>query len=682
MKADLLQARYDALLEVSESIASHQSLPTLFHVLVPSLAKIMSFDALGLDLYDPERRLIRLYVSESPGAHAIPMEREFPAEQTATWLALQTRRPVYVPDTESETRFPPVKAMLAEIGSRSYCVFPLCTEQRQLGGLAFSSARTNAYGDDEISFMGQVARQVAIAVENTLNYEAATKLQQELACERDHLRLLLQVNNAIVAHLNTGSLFHAISGSLRHSLDVEVASLTLWDSESNQLCQYALDLEGSYNVHKQGPPVSTEDTPPGIAFTTRKPVIMKGHDLEHPSYPFGHYLLGQGYRLVCSVPLISGDRVLGTLNVGSRREEIEPDDVSLLVEVGGQIAIALDNAAAYRRVEELSARLAEERLYLKEEIRANYFFEEIVGKSAAISAVLQQVETVAPSDSNVLICGETGTGKELVARAIHNLSPRHQNAFAKVNCAAIPTGLLESELFGHERGAFTGAIAQRMGRFELAHRGTIFLDEIGDVPLELQPKLLRVLQEREFERLGSGKTIRVDVRIVAATNQDLLQMVEEKKFRPDLYYRLNVFPIVVPPLRERKEDIPLLVSYFVQQFASRMGKEITRIPSEAMEYLVSYPWPGNIRELQNLVERAVILSSGPALKIPLEVLRAKRELPHGGDTLEDVEREHILKVLEETNWVLSGPNGAAAKLGLKRPTLQFHMKKLGISRPH
>jgi formate hydrogenlyase transcriptional activator len=290
------------------------------------------------------------------------------------------------------------------------------------------------------------------------------------------------------------------------------------------------------------------------------------------------------------------------------------------------------------------------------------------------------VETVAPSDSTVLIYGETGTGKELIARAIHNLSSRRQNSFVKVNCAAIPTGLLESELFGHEKGAFT-AIAQRIGRFELASRGTIFLDEIGDIALELQPKLLRVLQEREFERLGSGRTIRVDVRLVAATNADLLRMVEDKKFRADLYYRLNVFPVVVPPLRERREDIPLLVSYFAQQYAARMGKEINAIPSEAMEHLVRYPWPGNIRELQNLVERAVILSAGPTLKVPLEVLRTKRGPSHAAGTLEEVERNHIIQVLEETNWVLSGPRGAAAKLGLKRPTLMFRMKKLGIARP-
>lgn len=681
MTTDSLHARYEALLEIADSIAAHQSLPALFHELAPCLARLMSFAGLGLVLYDPERRVAKVYLLEPSTRVPAQDMRELPAEETPTALVLETRQPLYVPDVESETRFPAVVGRLLAGGVRSYCVLPLVTERRQLGSLVFGSVETNAYCSDEIAFMTQVARQVAVAVENALNYEAAARFQEELARERDRLRLLLSVNNAVVAHLDTESLFQAISGSLRRTLKVELASITLWDSESNQLRRQALDLEGFDHFSGQDPLIPMEGTPPGEAFSKRKPVVMTLHDPERTSYPFMRYLIGQGFRSVCAVPLMSADRVLGALNVASRREEITPEEVTLLEQVAGQIAIALDNAAAYSRIGELNARLAEEKLYLKDEIRTNYFFEEIIGRSAALAAVLRQVETVAPSDSTVLICGETGTGKELVARAIHNLSSRRPQTFAKVNCAAIPTGLLESELFGHERGAFTGAIAQRIGRFELAHRGTIFLDEIGDIPLELQPKLLRVLQEREFERLGSGRTIRVDVRLVAATNADLLRMVDDKKFRADLYYRLNVFPVVVPPLRERTEDIPLLVSYFAQQYAARMGKEISAIPSEAMEYLVRYPWPGNIRELQNLVERAVILSSGTTLKIPLEVLRTRREPPNAAGTLEEAERNHILQVLKDSNWVLSGPNGAAARLGIKRPTLQFRMKKLGIARP-
>jgi formate hydrogenlyase transcriptional activator len=337
---------------------------------------------------------------------------------------------------------------------------------------------------------------------------------------------------------------------------------------------------------------------------------------------------------------------------------------------------------AVRLVEELKDRLAQEKVYLEDEIRSELNFEEIVGRSAALRSVLQEIETVAPTDSTVLIYGETGTGKELIARAIHNLGSRSKNSFVKLNCAAIPTGLLESEMFGHEKGAFTGAVAQRIGRFELAHHGTVFLDEIGEIPLELQPKLLRVLQEREFERLGSSRTMRTDARLIAATNRDLGAMVEDQTFRADLFYRLNVFPVHVPPLRDRPDDIPLLVRHFVQQFARKMGKAVDTIPTETMSALMRYRWPGNIRELQNLLERAMILSTGPVLKVPLNDLQQAPAPPvsRSAGTLEDVERRHILDVLDAANWVIAGPKGAAASLGLKRSTLQARMEKLGIRR--
>jgi len=342
------------------------------------------------------------------------------------------------------------------------------------------------------------------------------------------------------------------------------------------------------------------------------------------------------------------------------------------------VAIALDNALSYRRIEELNARLAEEKVYLEDEIRTDSRFEEIIGQSRALKANLKQVETVAPTDSTVLICGETGTGKELLARAIHNLSSRRQGTFVKLNCAAIPTGLLESEMFGHERGAFTGAIAQRIGRFELAHRGTMFLDEVGEIPLELQTKLLRVLQEREFERLGSSRTIRTDARLVAATNRDLAVMVEERQFRADLYYRLNVFPITVPPLRDRREDIPLLVRYFVQQNARRMNRRITSIPAETMEALTRYHWPGNIRELANFIERAVILSPGSALHAPVRELKRASGGGAAVVTLAAAEREAIERALRESGGKVGGADGAAARLGMKRTTLQAKMRKLGV----
>ena len=393
-----------------------------------------------------------------------------------------------------------------------------------------------------------------------------------------------------------------------------------------------------------------------------------------------------GIRSLCAVPLTTAHRRIGSLLIGS----VQPDsyaneeDFEFLRQVANLIAMTVENTLAYGEIQAFKNKLAQEKLYLQDEVRSELNFSEIIGKSVALRRVLMQVEIVAPTDSTVLIYGETGTGKELIARAIHNLSPRSPNAFVKLNCAAIPTGLLESEMFGHEKGAFTGAIAQRIGRFELANRGTVFLDEIGEVPLDLQTKLLRVLQEREFERLGSTRTLRTDARLIAATNRDLSAMVEEQKFRSDLFYRLNVFPLRVPALRERAEDIPLLVRYFVQHFARPMNRTIETIPSETVEALSRYSWPGNIRELQNLMERAVILSLGPVLEVPLADLdgRTKSGPAHGShQTLEDAERAHILATLKETRWVLAGLNGAAARLGMKRSTLQFRMKKLGIVRP-
>jgi formate hydrogenlyase transcriptional activator len=339
--------------------------------------------------------------------------------------------------------------------------------------------------------------------------------------------------------------------------------------------------------------------------------------------------------------------------------------------------------SAYREITELREKLAQEKVSLEEEIRTTADFEGILGESAVFRQVLQLVETVATTDSTVLIYGETGTGKELIARAIHNLSPRKGQAFVKVNCAAIPLGLLESDLFGHERGSFTGAIAQKIGRFELANKGTLFLDEVGDIPLELQPKLLRVLQEKEFERLGSTRTERVDVRVLAATNASLTQMVAEKKFRSDLYYRLSVFPIEVPPLRGRRDDIPLLVRYFANKYARRMGRQIESIAKQTMDALSHYTWPGNIRELQNLMERAVLLSTGPSLRVPLAEIRACSDLHEAsaGNALEQAKREQIVRALRESNWVVGGARGAAARLGLKRTSLAYMMQRLGIFRP-
>jgi formate hydrogenlyase transcriptional activator len=462
----------------------------------------------------------------------------------------------------------------------------------------------------------------------------------------------------------------------------DYTSLALLDPGTKTLRIYAFYFPANQGIFKPDTIVPLENTPAGRAIATGLPCLARGSELDAFPSEVMKILRSEGVQAVCCVPLVHRDRTFGTLNLASRRiDTFTPADVELLQPVGAQIAIAVENALAFKEIDALKDKLAVEKLYLEEEIRSEFNFEEIIGESAALKRALGQVELAAPAGTTVLLLGETGTGKELFARAIHNLSPRRDRTFVKINCAAIPSGLLESELFGHERGAFTGAINQKIGRFELADKGTLFLDEVGDIPLELQPKLLRVLQEQEFERLGSTRTIRVDVRLVAATNRDLAQMVAEKQFREDLYFRLNVFPIRIPPLRERAGDIPLLVRHFVKKYAQRMSKHIETIPEEAMAALCQYTWPGNIRELQNFIERAVILTPAGVLKIQTGDLQASVPAAAAAPgTLEDVERQHILQALRETGGVIGGRNGAAAKLGLKRTTLFSKMEKLGIAR--
>jgi len=523
--------------------------------------------------------------------------------------------------------------------------------------------------------------------------------QDPQAClqrQNERLQLLLNLTTRITSNLDLREVLRAISANFRELMRCDGAGIWLPGEGAGTFKLYAFDAPVSKGFAKEEVIITLpEDDPARRAFETMKPMVATVDEI---GWPGG----GEGYRLAaaesvksaCFIPLVNRGRALGDLMIVRLTEgTFTAEDVDFLSQAAGQIAIAIENALAYREISELKDKLAQEKLYLEEEIRSEMNFAEIVGKSSALRKVLKRVETVAPTDSTVLIYGETGAGKELIARAIHDLSPRKSKAFVKLNCAAIPTGLLESELFGHERGAFTGAIAQRIGRFEVANGGTIFLDEIGEIPLELQTKLLRVLQEREFERLGSSRTLRTDARLIAATNRDLEAMVAEQKFRSDLFFRLNVFPIQVPPLRERHGDIPLLVRHFAQQFSKRMNKTIDTISSATMEALSRYHWPGNIRELQNVIERAVITSTGPVLKVDVADLKiSKPSSPaekgsaqgstNGGlrDTLEETERQQILKALKQSNWVVAGPKGAAAKLGMKRSTLQLRMSKLGISR--
>ncbi len=530
---------------------------------------------------------------------------------------------------------------------------------------------------EEVRFCSLVANQIALAMDDAIQFSgvAARAGTAGTAAGPDQSRGI-EPEPARRAARNFGE--HPPRDAVRRRGDRSA------QPEDKKLRLYALDFPDNPGHDQEGfePPPTKRQRDCGYFYPASR--------LSSPEKRSRVNLacLHSGIQSLAHVPMNGREGIVGVLSLGSFREQaFSEDDLSFLGQIARQVAIAIENALAFGEVSDLKNKLAQEKLYLEGEIRSELKFEEIVGKSEALRRVLQEVETVAPTDSTVLIYGETGTGKELIARAVHNLSARQAGGFVKLNCAAIPTGLLESELFGHEKGAFTGAIAQRVGRFELANRGTMFLDEIGEVPLELQPKLLRVLQEREFERLGSTRTLRTDARLIAATNRNLEELVSEQKFRSDLYYRLNVFPVRVPALRERPEDIPLLVRHFVQQFSRRISKTIDTISSDTMTTLVKYPWPGNIRELQNVIERAVILTTGPVLKVPSDDLRPPNIAPaapveaHARNmraVLDDAERQQIVTALEQTNWTVAGPNGAAARLGMKRSTLQSRMQKLGI----
>jgi formate hydrogenlyase transcriptional activator len=665
-----VEARYQSLIRLADSIRAQHETKALFRVLVDELRPVIPFD--GIAQFDESSKKVNWHLCESCPQHA-PAPSDMQIEETLPWWVSENQQAAVIANAWQETRFSYTVEQLRKIGLQSACALPLSTAHRRLGSLVIASRKLDAYSEEEVRFLSLVAGQIAMAMDDAINFEASRRAQERL-------ELLLDLTNRIVSTLDLRDLLRVIAANLRRVMQCDGVGIDLPDAEDGRLRIYALDFPGGNEVLREGfePPADPTLTQ---VFETGEPILAGARELANNKVA-GEF----GIKSVCYLPLTSRNRVLGVLGVGSVRENaFSQDDVTFLTQFARQVAIAVDNAIAYGQISGLKDQLAQEKLYLEDEIRSELNFEEIVGKSEALRRVLTQVETVAPTDSTVLIYGETGTGKELIARALHDLSSRHSNAFVKLNCAAIPTGLLESEMFGHERGAFTGAIAQRVGRFELASRGTVFLDEIGEIPLELQPKLLRVLQEREFERLGSSRTLKSDARLIAATNRDLEAMVNEQKFRSDLYYRLNVFPVRVPALRERPEDVPLLVRHFVQQFSRRMNKSIDTIPSETMTTLMRYHWPGNIRELQNVIERAVILSTGPVLKVPTDELRPRTDAPPVSNgngnlqaALDDAERQGILATLEKTNWKVAGPNGAAALLGMHRSTLQSRMQKLGI----
>ena len=678
--------RESFLADIYRAIAAHRNLAELFDVLAESLRGMVAFDYLSAVLHDPSRDVMRMHVLKSDLPSSMREGMEFQMDESLAAFVMRNAKPMIFADTEEETGFARLTRVLVQHGVKSVCSVPLVTPRCSLGAITFGSSRKRAFVEDDFEVLQLVADQVALAVENALNFEAAQKLRDKLARERDRLKLLLDVNNAVVSNLDLNALFAAIPTSVRRAMQCDVACIAMPDPNHSDLRLHGLDIRDGRGFLREQMAVPLSASHTGAAFSSGKPFVF-GTLPANPLQFAREVNAAEGMNSGCFIPIVRGERKLGVLLLLDRREDAFTDtDVDFLGQIANQAAIALENALNYQELSESKERLAKERLYLLNEIRSEHRFDEVVGSSTVLKRVLEQIETVAPTDSTVLIEGETGTGKEVIARTVHNLSSRREHTFVKVNCAAIPSGLLESELFGHEKGAFTGALAQKIGRFELAHNGTLFLDEIGDMPLELQPKLLRVLQEQEFERLGGTRSIRVNARIVAATNRDLGKMVEEKQFRADLYYRFRVFPVTVPPLRERRDDIPALVRYFATKYAERMKKPITTIPSDAMDALVQYEWPGNIRELQNVIERAVILSSGTVLRPPLTELRNSAKLSatqnrHSSSrSLEEAEREYIVGMLKETAWVLGGTQGAAAKLGIPRTTLLYKMRRLGIPR--
>ena len=671
--------RYEDLLRAATAISGYRDIHTFRERFASELQRFISFDYVLVKIIDSETQTVQWSMFEAPGHddEALP---DFQPDETPTGWVFKNQTPSIIEDWEHETRYPRLREFLDQFNIRSTCVLPLTTVHRRLGVFAVGSPVPGAYSADEVAFLSMVADHLALAIDSALNFEASREAQAELERKNERLELVLELTNRVVSSLELRDLLREVAGSVRRVMNCDVAGVALPDPEHTHFRFYALDFPNSKGYLTEDTRIPIE-SPLGIAFHTGKVELRNKSQIQQdcPEVCTAP-AMREGLSSGCFLPLVSRGRSLGVLAL-SRFAEVAftPDEIDFLTQIARQFAIAIENALAYKEIAELKEKLAQEKLYLEDEIRGEMDFEGIVGQSSALRNVLQMVETVAGSDSTVLLLGETGTGKELIARAIHERSRRKDRTFIKLNCAAIPTGLLESELFGHEKGAFTGAISQKIGRLELADRGSLFLDEVGDIPPEIQPKLLRALQEREFERLGSTYTKRVDVRLVAATNRDLEKMVEERQFRNDLYYRLNVFPIRIPPLRERPEDIPLLVHYFTQKYARRMEKQIDSIPAAPLKKLSAWHWPGNIRELENFVERAVILTRGATLQFPLDELKSSSLRPSVPVIRSNSQRDEIVRILKEAKGQVGGPNGAAARLGLKRTTLISRMKKLGIN---
>ena len=675
--------RYRTLLDASSSFADQPTLKAVLHSLRDVLSSTSRLH--GTELYvlnDAQDSLRVLEFDRDPDAPAFKIGTKV-SRIGAAARVLEEQKPVFIPDSSQEMlKHPELAPFAAEVVGRTAYLFPVTTAQKQYGFLAVTKLQGEEFAPEDVEMLRSLASHVAVALECALARDNAELYQRQVVKERDRLRLLLEINNHIVSKLDINELFRSASASLRTYFRNDFAGFWLIDKQSNQLECVVLDFpsgKGSLTeVLKSELSGSDHDK-----LRAHVPELLSIEEIERLPARIVEKLKAESITSMAIAPMLTASGPLGVMTLGSRKpDHFRQEDLDLLSQISNQIALAVDNAIAYGRVTEARDRLEEERLYLESEIRSEYSFEDIVGKSAALRKVLDQVAIVAPTQSTVLLHGETGTGKELFARAIHNLSPRRERTFVRLNCAAIPSGLVESELFGHEKGAFTGALMQKRGRFELADCGTLFLDEIGDISLELQPKLLRALQEREFERLGSTKTIHVDVRLIAATHRDLQSMIRNNQFREDLFYRLNVCPIEIPPLRERREDIPLLVHYFVLRHSRQMQKRVKSVPKQAMEALVNADWPGNIRQLENFIERCMIFTQGDELNVLRAELKkpSVRSVASAAPSFEQAERQAIIDALIAASGRIGGKGGAAERLGLKRTTLQNKMYKLNISR--
>jgi formate hydrogenlyase transcriptional activator len=685
--------RFDLLLNLTSRITSNLDIREVLRATSANFRSVLQADAAGIAFFDEAANQSRIYAVDFPDAKGFVKEELVVTPGRAFSRAWGSSKAVIVNTNDLDELGPEIYDLVVAEGLEVHCLIPLVSRGRTVGLLILARKGRNLFTSEELDFLTQASGQVAIAIENALAFKEGSAL-------RDRLQLLLNLTARITSSLDLREVLRSIAANIREVIHADAVAVSLPEATSADFRVFAVDFPHGKGIIKEELvcPLTPEAKK---AMDTLRPVVFDARKRdEDVSEPYD-IAAAEGLQAVCSIPLVDRGRAVGILSILRTTETpFTENDVDFLTQASGQVAIAIENALAYQEISELKDKLVQEKVYLEEEFRSEMGFEQIIGNSATLKHVLQLVETVAPSDSTVLLLGETGTGKELFARAIHDRSRRSQRTLVKLNCAAIPTGLLESELFGHEKGAFTGAITQKTGRLELADQGTLFLDEVGDIPIEIQPKLLRALQEREFERLGSTHTRKVNVRLVAATNRDLEEMVAKREFRSDLYYRLNVFPIRIPPLRNRKEDIPLLVTYFVQKFAKEMQKGIETVPAAVMKGLTSWDWPGNIRELENFIERAVIMTRGRSLDAPLSELRNTPQRPHDqwhevrqiteqatdsrsgkasvSDEYERRRQDEIVRALTACKGRVGGRDGAAARLGMNRTTLISRMKKFGI----